>query len=543
MASNLINIENTPTLPDIGYYNENMKDSTSTDINPNSVNYSTLKTNVTNSCSNISQKGLYPSATDSNISGYLPNKDVSVMDIPYYLGKQGVLMNPGFTDNLMNTVQATSDKTIFTNQIQYLVCQLINARNRYYNSDDFPLGNDYSTVQSIFAKFGPNMKIVLALIFIITMYFLVSGFFSSFDIAANIMSLVQKDSDYSYKYWFGILIGLLVPVLFLTTTYTYQIKQNLNDLLKNEITNNPYGVESTITETSINIDYLTLILYILLIYAFVAVLFTIKKSSFNNLIYTILTGSIFIVLTILIYILYAYIPFFNTTEQGQMLKTEPQPLRLFVDIPTENTPEDTSDITTNQSEDGTLRKVFLLTVMAVFIITIIYFYLKISNPFIKGFLGSSAILILPMLWVINFIIGIQYFYVYPIFLLFLRFFRYIIMLLLYVATKDKSITSFSDDLVKQLENFKNFSPSWGLVGVDELKLLLNMMGYENLFSKAIIGNNDNSSSISNNKFIASGLLGLFVEKNTNGIFFSILICIITFVISAVVLYGIVKIQN
>jgi hypothetical protein len=179
--------------------------------------------------------------------------------------------------------------------------------------------------------------------------------------------------------------------------------------------------------------------------------------------------------------------------------------------------------------------------MAVFVITIIYFYIKSSNPFIKGFLGSSVILILPMLWVINFVIGIQYFYVYPIFLLVVRFFRYIIMLLLYVATKDKSMSIFSDDLVKQLENFKNFSPSWGLVGVDELKLLLNMMGYENLFSKAIIGDNNNSSSISNNKFISSGLLGLFVEKNTNGIIFSVLIGIITFIISIIVLYGIVKI--
>jgi hypothetical protein len=543
MNSNLINIENTPTLPDIGYYNENMESTNSTDINPNSVNYSTFKTNVANSCSKVTQKGLYSSATDPNISRYIPNKDINTMDIPYYLGKQGVLMNTGFTENLINTVQSTNDKTLITNQIQYLVCQLINARNRYYSSDNFPLINDYSTVQSTFTKFGPNMKIVLALIFIITMYFLVSGFFSSFDIAANIMNILQKDSDYSYKYWVGILIGLLVPVLFLTTTYTFKIKQNLNDLQKNEITNNPYGIESTIPQSNINIDYLTLVLYILLIYAFVAVLFTIKKSSFNNLIYTILTGSIFIVLTILIYILYGYIPFFNTTEQGQMLKTGPQPLRLFIDTPTKDIPEDTSDITTNQSEDSALRKVFLLTVMAVFIITIIYFYLKSSNPFIKGFLGSSAILILPMLWVINFVIGIQYFYIYPIFLLVVRFFRYIIMLILYIATKDKSITSFSDDLVKQLENFKNYTPSWGLVGVDELKLLLNMMGYENLFSKAIIGNNDNSSSISNNKFISSGLLGFFIEKNTNGILFSVLIGVITFIISVIVLYGIVKIQN
>lgn len=541
MNSNLINIENTPILPGIGYYNENIEPTNSTDINPNSVNYSTLKKNVANTCSTVTQKGLYPSSTDPNITAYMPNKNINPMDIPYYLGKQGVLTNPAFSENLMNTVQATDDKTIFTNQIQYLVCQLINARNRYYSSNNFPLVTDYSTVQSTFAKFGPNMKVVLALIFIITMYFLVSGFFSSFDIAANIMSLIQKDSDYSYKYWIGILIGLLVPVIFLTTTYTFQIKQNLNELQKNEITNNPYGIQSTIPQNNISIDYLTLILYILLIYAFVAVLFTIKKGSFNNLIYTILTGSIFIVLTILIYILYGYIPFFNTTDQNNMLKTGPQPLRLFIDPQTEDMPEDTSNITTNQNEDSTLRKVFLLTVMAVFIITIIYFYLKSSNPFIKGFLGSSAILILPMLWVINFVIGIQYFYIYPIFLLIVRFFRYIIMLIFYVLTKDKSITSFSDDLVKQLENFKNFSPSWGLVGVDELKLLLNMMGYENLFSKAIIGNDDNSSSISNNKFISSGLLGLFVEKNTSGIFFSILIGVITLIISVIVLYGIVKI--
>jgi len=542
MNSNLINIENTPSLPDIGYYNTNIEKSLS-DTNPNTVNYNTLETNVTNSCSKVSNIGLYSSTTDPDISKYLPNTEVKSMDIPYYLGKQGMLMNPGFSQNLMNTVQATTDKTKYTNQIQYLVCQLINARNRYYNSDNFPLISDYSTVQTTFSKFGPNMKVVLALIFIITMYFLVSGFFGSFDIAANMMSLIQKDSDYSYKYWVGILIGLLVPVLLLTTTYSFQIKQNLNDIQKNEITQNPYGIQSIIPKSSINIDYLTLVLYILLIYAFVAVLFTIKKSSFNNLIYTILTGSIFIVLTILIYILYGYIPFFNSTEQGQMLKPGPQPLRLFIDIPSEDEPEDTSNITTNQHEDSTLRKVFLLTVMAVFIITIVYFYIKSSNPFIKGFLGSSAILILPMLWVINFVLGIQYFYIYPIVLLIIRFFRYIIMLLLYLATKDKSLSYFSDDLVKQLENFKNFSPSWGLLGVDELKLLLNMLGYENLFSKAIIGNNNNGLSISDNKFIASGLLGLFIEKNTNGIIFSVLICVITFIVSVIVLYGIVKIQN
>ena len=72
------------------------------------------------------------------------------------------------------------------------------------------------------------------------------------------------------------------------------------------------------------------------------------------------------------------------------------------------------------------------------------------------------------------------------------------MSIIYILSEKSSSMkdSFSDDLVDQLENFKNYSPSWGLIGIDELKLLLNVLGYQNDFSKLIIPeNNDGKTAI------------------------------------------------
>lgn len=545
--SNLINIPSGPSLPEIGYYNATLPLPQDTNNKqPNNNNYELLMNNVNNTCSTTKngeffKASLYNNPSDPLISPYLPNTKINPLDIPYYLGKQGMLMNPAYSKNLIKVSEAEPLKIKLISQIQYLVCQLISARNRFYNLDDFPLVTDRTSVKSTFSKFGKKLRSVMVMLFIVTMYFLISGFLSSFDVVANIMNLIQKNSDYSYTYWIGILIGILIPVIIISLTYNYQIKQNIKELEKSEITNNPYGIQNTIPTKNIKMDYLTLILYILLIYSFVAVLFTIKKKSFNNIIYTVLIGGIFIIITVLIFVMYAYIPFFNTTDTQKIMQIGPQPLRLFVDIPSNPQLEDTSKILTNQHTDSSLRKVYLLTVMSAFILTIVYLKVKNTYSILKGFLGSSAILIIPMLWVINFFIGIKYFFAYPIILLFIRFFRYIIMLILYITTKDKSKGNFSEDLINKLENFKDYSPSWGLLGIDELKLLLNIFGYENIFSKSLIGDDDSSSNISNNKFVSSGLINLYIGNKQ--IFIGIFNAIITFILSMIILFAYVKIQT
>ncbi len=534
--SNLLNIEGTPQIPDIGYYSTNVHDDSST-FNPLTNSYSTLKTNIKASCPNVDKNGgLYTNASANGVKEYLPDgANTNPLDIPYYLAKAGKLNKDDLTAQIKSV---GNDKT--SNQIQYLVCQLINARNRMYDPSTFDLVGVYSTIENTFNTFGPNLKIPLVIIFIITMYFLISGFFGSLDIATNIFSIIQKDSDSNYLYWLGILIGILIPIITLAQTYKARISSNLSDLDKKDITNNAYGISRPVEDDKKNIDYLTLTLFILLIYSFVAVLFTVKKGAFNNLIYVSIIGSILIIIAFLLYMMYSYIPFFNTADEGKMMATEPRELRLFIDPKKDSDDnDDFSNISSNQHEDSNLRKVFLLTVFAVFVLALMYFYLKSEYSIVKGFLGSCAILLLPMLWVINFTLGIQFFYVYPVFLLLVRFLRFMIMSFLYMSTKDSAKSLFSNDLVEQLDNFKNYSPSWGLLGVDEIKLLLNMMGYENKFSKFILS--DEGSNISNNKFISSGFLKFFLEKNTNGMFISVLTILITVIVSVIILFGVVKI--
>ena len=131
----------------------------------------------------------------------------------------------------------------------------------------------------------------------------------------------------------------------------------------------------------------------------------------------------------------------------------------------------------------------------------------------------------------------------------IRFVRYILMSIIYIISeKNNSLKSkFSDDLIYQLDNFKNYSPTWGLIGVDELKLLLNICGYENLFSKEIIDNDDEGKNVSQNRFVSSGFLTYIInliakkETNTKGIIYGVIIFVLTLLVSIIILYGIIKI--
>jgi hypothetical protein len=245
--------------------------------------------------------------------------------------------------------------------------------------------------------------------------------------------------------------------------------------------------------------------------------------------------------------MYAYVPFFNSADDKQMMKNNARPLRLFIDQQ-----NDISNINSNQKEDAKVRKTFFITFIIIFILACIFFMIKTPSSFFSGFFASYAILILPILWVFNFCLAIQYFYVYPIILIVFRFIRYILMSIIYVISEKSSSMkdSFSDDLTYQLENFKNYSAPWGLLGIDELKLLLNFLGYENDFSKSIISENNDSKNISENRFVSSGALGFIFQmiankenSNMNGIIYSIIIMGITILISVIILLGVAKINK
>jgi hypothetical protein len=364
------------------------------------------------------------------------------------------------------------------------------------------------------------------------------------DLAGNILNAIKGKSPKDISYWCGLLIGLALPMIILCVIYSKMVCNNLNALEKYEITNNPYGVQNTTTD-SINkgFDIGTLVCCILLIYVLVGTLFTFNFS--NNLLNTFLISAIFCGISGFIFILYLFVPFFNTADTGNINSDQKnRDLRLFIDQQ-----DNVSNISSNQNNDRNVNSTYLRTLLIMYVVTIIYLFMKNSTGFISGLLGSSAILILPILWVFNFIIAIKYFYIYPIILIAVRFIRYVIMAVIYIISEKASSfkNGFSDDLVDQLNNFKNYSPSWGLLGIDFLKIIMNVFGYENIFSKTIIGVNNDSKNISDNKFVSSGLLGFVVnlissgEMNKSGIIYSIVLLVITIIISCTILYGVFKI--
>lgn len=560
--SNPINIPGTPKLPNIGYYDSN-QDGISNDKYKDAsfTSYDKLKKNLTNTCVNNTlgkslnnSSGIYNS-NNSNIKQYLPNgSSTNSLDVPFYLAKEGVLLNNpnSKNDDLINVVHSScsGNQEKLVNQIQYLTCQLEQERNRVYDSNDF-IPFEKNSINDILNKY-PNLKIPLIVIFIVAIYLGITGFLGSFDLGGNIFNIIEKKSkSIDISFWIGLLVGLIIPVIILSSCYAYVVCKNLKDLNKYDITNNSYGILYSISSQLKNFDILTLVLFIFLIYALVGVLFTIRRSSFSYVVYCLIIGIIMFIISIFIYVFYKFIPFFNTADTNNIMEDKAKNLQLFVD-----SQQNISGITTNQTDDKKTEKVFAITAICIFILAIIFFIvgkkdtLGSANGFINGFLGSSAILVLPILWVFNFCLIMNYFYVYPILLIIVRFIRYFIMSILYIMSEKnpEMKDNMSENLVEQLNNFKDYSPPWGLIGVDEIKLLLNGMGYENIFSKEILAENNNPKNLSNNRIVSSlsilHFIALFVgsedKSNMKGIIYGIIVLIITIIISIIVIYGISK---
>jgi hypothetical protein len=576
MASSPIEI--SIPLPPIGYYNTKIstKDDT-TKGNDNS--YPDLLTNLTTTCNTpFSGDKTWNDAANSNslykitdltnlkkeniIDSSIPPDKINNLDIPYYLAKSGILLKGTGSvislDKKIESVIKDNDKNItvpvkvISNQIQYLTCQLEKERNRKYDSSKFESISKPQSIKDIFKQYS-SIRIPLILVFLLSMYLFVSGFFGSMDLATNIFSVIDKEIKFTYTYWLGLLIGLALPVIVLCYVYSKIVCKNLNDLNKLDITNDPTGIKTNDKPSNSpilrNFDILTLSLFVLLLYAFVAALFTIKKKFMNIYLYTAIIGFILFIIALFIYLLFTFVPFFNTSDGKQIARSnQPREIRLFID---QN--ETLSNIDSNADDDKNTRKTFLISFIFIIIFGLLFFVLKSLRqlPVINGILSSSAILTLPVLWVFNFILVTNYFYVYPIILIMFRFIRYGFMSAIYImASKDgsKLRNNMSEEMLEKIDNFKNYSPSWGLVGVDELKILLSIYGIENTFSKEFIPENVNSNNISNNKFVSSGFLSFAVNyfgskdtSNIKGIILSIICFIITIIISGTILFVTAKV--
>ena len=543
---NLFNNESEPTTipPNMGYFDENKANT------ENSA--STLKSLLKGNCNIPKSDLLTPNEPDKFYT------DTITGNINEDCGITSVKGNTNSVNTAVNAACSTSGgKEKIINHIKYLACQLAFSRNRTYNSGDFDVFNSSMSVKDVFDKFT-NIKMVMYLIFLLSIYFLVQGFFSSFDVASNMMNLIEENSSKSITYYISLGFGVAIPVLILCLFFVRKVCGNLESVEKWNITDLYDGGKNKekINSGFKNLDYSVLMIFLFLIYGLVVGLFVIDKSSLGPTMYILTVCAILFVISIFLYLFYHFIPFFATANIKNYGKDDID-LKLYID---DEGRKQAGSITSNQAQIQNLQKVFIQTAVAILVFFLVYiiFSKKLKDvtgwkkDIFSGFFGASAILLIPIVWVLNFILATKYFYTYPLVLLGFRFLRYAGMAVLYGQysyAQEYGIEGmfsgdgFTDDLKEQLEDFSNYSPSWNLVGIDFVKTCLNLFGYENLFSKTYT-NENKSNNLASNRYVIPGLfsyLGKDKDEDEDKTKNKLMIQGFIFVVTSILTYILLKV--
>ena len=144
--SSTLNIPGTPDPPIYGYYNNKS-------LVDKSNSYDNIKNNLSESCkiSNSSANGIFTS-----------DEKTASLDMPYKKALDGSL-----SSSLSGVNGLSKDAQ---NQIQYLTCQLVNARNRQYDGSLFKVLGNNPTIKYIFQTYSASSPILI-IIFIIKWVF------------------------------------------------------------------------------------------------------------------------------------------------------------------------------------------------------------------------------------------------------------------------------------------------------------------------------------------------------------------------------------
>lgn len=459
----------------------------------------------------------------------------------------------GTDNNLLDNIKTsmnskTTTRDQIATQIQYLTCQLAEARARNYDSDKLNVSQSSISLKEVFKKFS-NLKPYLIIIFFVTIYLLIYGFFSSLDICVNILTSIN---EISLSYWLGLLCGLIIPIIILTINFRDVLCGKVIGEDKYDITNSTTGIGLSDTDEKKNklaknksLDYSMITIFIVLIFAFTSLLFILKKDVLGDKIYYTLVTLIFVIISVFIYIFYSMTPYFVSADQKTIFNRKENSIQIFID-----NQQDISQITSNKDVNENVNKLYITVILIIFTFAILFFIItrkKINNGFLNGLFGAGALLILPILWVFNYTIGIKYFYIYPVFIIIMRFIRYAGMVILYMVTEknDELKDNFSDNLLEELDDIKNYSPSWSLIGVDLLKSVMNMNGFKNELSERVTNNNNNKKNISGDKYFSSLLflrllLNDDITGNKESIIFAGIILVLTLIVGSIILYGVLN---
>jgi hypothetical protein len=126
-----------------------------------------------------------------------------------------------------------------------------------------------------------------------SVFLYLQGVFGSMDIGYNIATnLFRGESGGDMNYWLGLLVGITIPFVVILWMFSAEICKSLEVQDNYDITKNPYGDRNKLTSGEKSIDYWMVALFVLFIYGFVGVLYTIGSmdKKMNTVVFMVFMG-------------------------------------------------------------------------------------------------------------------------------------------------------------------------------------------------------------------------------------------------------------
>ncbi len=397
-----------------------------------------------------------------------------------------------------------------------------------------------------------QIKPILLIILLITVYLLVQGTLSSADIAFKIASLVSNRSYPSYTFIFGILLGIGIPAILSIILSRIQISKTNDKFGTYDISSSVYGEKVDINKGQQKSDVALISIMLGLAYTFIFIIYYSMRNKNNSPFIKIGISAIFyILLTCIIFLIFYWVPIvsYANDEEDDRAFGMNRPLKVWTKGETN---KDFSEVISNKYIDRYLRRYFAIYALVALAICVIYLTQSntqqkgLSSSFIEGIMASCAIISLPILWIFNWYLGIKVFIGYPMILMMARYLRY--PLYYFLRKMYLENPKYQTDCAKLKEEFskpESFTAPWDLMGVTLFKYIIKMSCSRALYSDLFVDYRDGYRDISSNSYV-TGHVFRVAMKDKNGPFdyyHHILVFIITIVVYLFLIFGVIGKKN
>ncbi len=409
------------------------------------------------------------------------------------------------------------------NQEKFNACQNVMTRSRLYDVKDLLSGGLFYGLNDYF-RILKQIRPILLIILLISVYLLVQGTFSSADIAFKISSLVSNRSYPSYTFIFGILLGIGLPALVSIFMSRRQIQKTNTKFGTYDITEDVYGEKVNKNKSQEKSDFSLVAIMLGLAYTFIFIIYYSMRNKNNSPIIKIAVSAIFyILLTCILFLLFYWIPIvsYSNDEEDDRAFGISRPLKVWTKG---EDSKDISSIISNKYIDRYLRRYFAIYALVALSICIIYLTQSntqqkgMTSSFFEGIMASCAIIALPILWIFNWYIGIKLFIGYPMILMIARYLRYPLYYFLRKMYLDNpKLQAECGKLKEEFNHPESYTAPWDLMGVTLFKYIIKMGCNRSLYSDLFVDYRDGYRDISGNAYVTGHVFRMMM-KDKNGPF-------------------------